>query len=304
MAPPVSVPPSSSRQAPENQAPESQGLLKKPWQPSYRFGCDVLTQLQKRLEDPLVSLHLDDGYLADLGVSCRHMDFDPDARHGDALLQLMSAKEMQTLAEEYRFSSISGHSHGDPDNLSLSGEIIDLLEAYLLSVPQPDDDVEEMLEIKKTEWSSRCLDVGEYKRPHMAGCYYTDQHWGGDFVLENPTYPHVKTFLAAAHPLCEDGLMFSELWTIVQLGTYRFARRESAKFRHIAVTLISGSGRNFRVIQGWIDGENKVVNIRKTGIIHLGEGEAPYKDPVQRPKILTLMRWLIAEPISGSPPQE
>ncbi|KAI1265908.1 hypothetical protein F5Y18DRAFT_383865 [Xylariaceae sp. FL1019] len=282
-------------QAQERQAQEShQSGPWRPPQPSYRFGRWVLFRLRERLlSSPRVS-HLDDRALAAMRIRCQDMDFvnpKPPTQDPNALLQLKSSEEMDKLAEKHDFSSLEGLCEGDEpdDNIPATHRVIQFLAECVSSIPNPDN-----------TWDLCSLQPEEHRSLTISR-HDINRHWTVDSVLETKMQSHLKTFLAAEDPIRDDSLMLSEVWTILGLAYYYFRRPNNAEYPHIPVTVISGSGRYFRVVQGWADGENKVVNIRKTKLVHLGEEEIPNVDSEPMRKIMTLVRWLNAEPIPGRP---
>ncbi|KAI0141197.1 hypothetical protein GGR57DRAFT_487533 [Xylariaceae sp. FL1272] len=279
-------------------APDTRNL-DLPQQSGYLFGMKVAGRLRKRFKDP----YLDEDAMEKLGVSCQYMDFDPEpsAQDPDALLALMPAQKMQILAKEYHFSRFHDLDYSDESNMSATSRIANRLHSYLFSTPEPDTLRPDFL-IKQTIWDLRGL--SDFEEP-AAKVFRDDikRYWLPSFVLydRNGTNPHLKTYLEESADLREDGLMPSELWTILVLACSAFNQPEWRNFEIIPVTVISGSGRSVRVVQGWADGKKKVVNIRKTRLVHFGDGLARDKDPAHVPKFLTLMRWLMAEPIPGRP---
>ncbi|KAI1260366.1 hypothetical protein F5Y18DRAFT_256314 [Xylariaceae sp. FL1019] len=309
MASTVSGQPSSSRQAQESQAQTSQSGGSQPTEVTkakHRFCSRIARELFNMDTD----LDTDTSLLPSAFKSMSStMEFDPKPPNADpdALLELIPAEEMQELAELCGYSDKSGldpeeaDAEDDPEEPD-PWSLFRLLTSFF-NAPPPPGKHNRALELKAAKWRIRRFTDEENK---VASSWVVwpgpaELRWEGDDVLEDSaeTHPHVKIFLELKIPLHEAGFTFGEVWVFVAFAYAHFRLPRNDKFKNMPITIVSTSGRDFRIVQGWADSEKKVVNVRKTEIIHLGDGEAPEKDPVQYAKILTLMRWVISEPIPG-----
>ncbi|KAI1130602.1 hypothetical protein F5Y10DRAFT_235193 [Nemania abortiva] len=263
-----------------------------PHQPSYKCSVNGLGFLKKRL----AKVYLDEDDLAALKIECSNLDFDPTPCPPDAgaLLNPMPAQKMERLAREYELASLEGTGPFENNSFNEASILNRRIDSYLRRFQQPDD-VDCLFLIDNSVYRKHGFSSVEAP---LLGCfrYSLGRLFQVQHVLEvrDRSSSHVTCFLSEDAPLRGDALMLSEVWTILAIASLYFHRLDSGKFKIIPVTVISVSGRQFRIVQGYADGETEIIHIRKTRIVDLGYGEDPEKEHWS--EIMTLMRWVLAEP--------
>ncbi|KAI1820282.1 hypothetical protein F4861DRAFT_523610 [Xylaria intraflava] len=80
--------------------------------------------------------------------------------------------------------------------------------------------------------------------------------------------PHISCLLADENPIKDDQLSNAEVWCILATINHR-ARLKEYRNRIIPVTVISTSERKLRIVQGYVDGQDR-LQVRKSPIIDFG----------------------------------
>ncbi|KAI1825245.1 hypothetical protein F4861DRAFT_502145 [Xylaria intraflava] len=260
-----------------------------PKQPSYTIAANGRRYLKGKLDEP----YIDEHDTQKLNIQCTDLEFDPSSQK-DPLFRYLSAKEMQDYAKKYAFPKFSSDTLCD--NFHRAEYVFHQLRSCLHS-PEEDTNTSRTLD-QELPCVIRCpLPSRRLQRfKHM------DTIWKIEyFVRYNDSDPHVMCLVESEAVLREDALFLNEVWCILYLGEHAFLEPKNEKCNIVPITVISGSGKYFRVVQGYADGQTSAsgevegsIKLRKTRIVDMGDGEAV--DEIQQNKYLTLMRWLTARP--------
>ncbi|KAI0098802.1 hypothetical protein GGR51DRAFT_537488 [Nemania sp. FL0031] len=259
---------------------------------SYQFSLSKLKILQKQLAKP----YLSNDDLARLEIRCTDLEFDPTLcpPDADALLTLMPAEEMEKLAQNHGFSSIRDLGSPSQNNFNESDRLSERIDTYLSQSEQPEERNSPYL-LQKSVWTIR--EPESFEAP-LLGCfrYNINRLFLVTYMLHvrDRSSSHVTCILIEDAPLQEDVLMFSEVWAILSVAGFYFNRPENIEYKIIPVTVVSISRRKVRIVQGYADGEKGIINIRKTRLVDLGDGEDPAKS--HNWEFMTIMRWVLARP--------
>ncbi|KAI0902673.1 hypothetical protein F4823DRAFT_621184 [Ustulina deusta] len=225
--------------------------------------------------------------IAALEINCGQLDFNSaESTIGKPFLQLMSVENMDKLAREHGFDRVEGLD--DPErtsNFRVATDVAAALDEYLR---QRHDDVNVY---ERSLWNRRAFDT--YESPRLTN-FQKGSMWRVDRILEpkNGSLPHVNCFLCDNQNLEEDALLFSEVWCILLFTVSILRQPKYEKHETVPVTVVSASRRKVRIVQGYVDGRSGIVNISKTPIISLDEGEK-----VCWAECMTILRWLVATPV-------
>ncbi|KAI1177950.1 hypothetical protein F4777DRAFT_539843 [Nemania sp. FL0916] len=94
----------------------------------------------------------------------------------------------------------------------------------------------------------------------------------------------------------ENFLSISELYCFLVMTSFSFFYKTASEHKIVPVTMISVSGHHLRIIQGYVDGEKGIVELRKTRIVYMGTGGLANMKRHSY-EWITCMRWILARPI-------
>ncbi|KAI1772858.1 hypothetical protein F4818DRAFT_443739 [Hypoxylon cercidicola] len=236
------------------------------------------TKGRKYLASKKATTYLDSNDLDWLKVTCTEIDIDSGTPKDAALkvLELKSLDEMNAIAE--------------------ANELIED-EVNIPIVNAPDLSNKTLLE-RNGSW--------KVARVHGATDEYVDSlkvHWRVNFALDirDNSKPDIVCFLANDAPFEGDKLLLSELWCILRMGGAKLIGKEKLRRdekpkqdrnQEIApVTVVSASGRNLRIIQGYVDGDKDCLFVRKSRIINVDRNEVQNLEGLMR-----IACWFLGTP--------
>ncbi|KAI0402968.1 hypothetical protein F4802DRAFT_573237 [Xylaria palmicola] len=139
----------------------------------------------------------------------------------------------------------------------------------------------------RTGWRPRFMD---YTKGERLGRYHASSDvyfpdWVVTHILDKMDEgktPHVTCLLVDWDLLREDQLSNAEVWCILAVTYRRLRSREYRKHQIIPVTIVSSAGSRLRVVQGYVDGRDQYLHVRKSPIIdfetfHLSKPEEAEK---------------------------
>ncbi|KAI0537291.1 hypothetical protein GGR58DRAFT_472482 [Xylaria digitata] len=252
--------------------------------PIIRLALDILTQLKPNIAQPYIDSRDWDKYC----ITCGQLDLSGEPENGGDFLRLIPSEEMQQIASQYGFDHLDDLST-DPDHpFHNSDFVVDHLNDHLFSLYEND------YLVNRSKWLSQGPDEWEARKLQY---FPGEAKWQVDCILgvRDGHLPHMNCTLKESEKLCENKLLFSEVWSIlmVTLVSLHYARNE--KHNVVPVTVVTFSGTTFRLVQGFIDGEAGRVRINKSGIVTMN----PDGGNVTQHMML-ILRWLLAEPLGPS----
>ncbi|KAI1825246.1 hypothetical protein F4861DRAFT_502148 [Xylaria intraflava] len=252
-----------------------------PTQPSYRKTQETVTALQKKVSQTYISE--DDMRL--LKIECTDLEFDPEPQTDDGLLKLMSMQEMRDYAKQHSFPAFRP-GYAMDENFHRASYVFNQFITCLHSEEDPERETQSLDE------KLSCVIHCPYEYADYLQWYGQTAKWKVEHYITRKDSPHVVCLMADNACPREDALLLSEVYCILSMAFLMFIEEQNAKYEIIPVTLISGSGTYFRIVHGYADREGKTIQLRKTRIVDVGEGEVGGK--IQQDRCLTLMRWVVA----------
>ncbi|KAI1655485.1 hypothetical protein F4813DRAFT_367163 [Daldinia decipiens] len=259
----------------------------------------LLHRLCKRLKPMMTyTTYLSQQQLNDLGVKCTELDFDTGipADEGPRFLQLAPLEHIETLAKENNLIEkyIVNTSFETDDNWHTMRAISYFYTYDLFRFPS---------EMDKYKYTANDQDM-PYETvldhsPWSISYEYCDSirmdgfHWGTYFALKlsDNSEPDMICFLGNTNPLDDEKIYIGELWCIARFSGSQLSQKEHRHNQTASVTVVSGSGRSLRVVQGYVNTNDESVVVRKSAIIELkGDDENNLK------KLLQVCRWFLAQP--------
>jgi len=245
---------------------------------------------------------LTDSDLTRFKIKCSDIDLrtGKPTDGGEQFFQLPSRQTVKVLAKEYELHKYEGVDNSDViflSNFHWANTVRRLLERQLelydhairyeksgQSLPFPHL-------LKRSGWRKRGL--YEDEKP-----YYKD-HWVVQtiFKVEDDSKPHLTCFLADNTPRRDDSLCFSELWCLLMICAHQHLQRikDHRPVAIVPVTIVSGSGRQIRIVQGYVDGRNGNIKIRKSPIIDFNPDRKKQWDDW-----LAVLSWFISTPVGDT----
>ncbi|KAI1270803.1 hypothetical protein F5Y07DRAFT_405099 [Xylaria sp. FL0933] len=294
-----SQPAAPSCQSSLHQISQTPEIPPMPTQLSYELTVQTLRSLRKKVSQSYISEH----EMRQLKINCTDLEFDPTVfpPRADALLELMSPQEMQDLAEQHSFSGHRTIGYLDYTNFNTAAHVVDQFVHYL---NRPEDSqydgdprLWDPMLLEKSPWELFCPGDSSARLLHCIKPW-KEQMWMVSSFLEirDGSCPHITCFsINEARPR-EDALLFSEVWCLLAMGLLSFLKPQNLKHKIIPVTMISGSSRQFRIVQGYANGDKGTIDLRKTRIVDLGEGEEDSEEQHWH-EFMTFMRWILARPV-------
>ncbi|KAI1421870.1 hypothetical protein F5Y12DRAFT_765488 [Xylaria sp. FL1777] len=271
-------------------------------QKSIDFAFKKLLEFRPRLYIP-TQQRFPKNQWPELGISCGHLEFDTgkvtpttaQPANGQSFLKLISPEWMHKLALSSNLHKNYGpgtlHEY-DNVNYQNAWRVANVIIRCLGSVYE-----DKCLLINRTSWNDREPNDFELYKLHTLE---EGVNWSIPWLLQpkDRSLSHVNCFLAQDQSLDEDTLVFSEVWGILML-TALISRGMPEPAQHttkiVPVTMVSGSARNFRIVQGWVDGDAGKIRINKSPVMSLGNAK-PITDKKVWNGVLNILRWLLAEP--------
>ncbi|KAI1422362.1 hypothetical protein F5Y12DRAFT_763195 [Xylaria sp. FL1777] len=249
------------------------------------LGMSILKALREVRTNPYI--HQKDW--GNLHISCSELDINSSTAHGNKYFNIVSAQQMQKFAQEHnfrRFKDLGPLNYSQ--NYSTAHMLTSHVGEYFMTVHN-DTFLSERL-----GWFDRRPD--EYEKHKLRYYPKGDLSWQVELLLEptNKSLPHVTCTLIDDHLHKEDSLLFSEVWCIVMLTLIALRLAKNEKHNVVPVTLVSFSHRQYRIVQGFMDGKKGIVNIWKSRIIHsdkMGKVQEEMKG---------ILRWLLATPVGDT----
>lgn len=106
--------------------------------------------------------------------------------------------------------------------------------------------------------------------------------------------PHVSCLLADNAPFRDDQLSNAEIWCIIAVTNRRLQLSEYHNHRIIPVTVISAADRQLRIVQGYIDGRDGYLRVRKSPLLDFE------KPNIERLELV--LSWCVGEPVGHTGP--
>ncbi|KAI1122870.1 hypothetical protein F5Y10DRAFT_270624 [Nemania abortiva] len=145
-------------------------------------------------------------------------------------------------------------------------DILSCLSGYL---HQGEDDGLDL--ISETDWNTRGMQYSEGEQLGRWGRYRNGQRaeWEVTTVLDkmDDSTPHVSCLLADDALLRDDQLSNAEIWCILAVTNRRLQLPEYHNHRIIPVTVISASDKKLRIVQGYVDGREGCLQVRRSPIL-------------------------------------
>ncbi|KFH40405.1 hypothetical protein ACRE_089350 [Hapsidospora chrysogenum ATCC 11550] len=271
---------------------------------SLLLSLTTLKRLKSRIRHS--KLFLTDSDLTKFNVKCCSLDLHTGepADGGEQYFKLPSRQDVKALAKEYELHKYDG---------------VDDSDAFPLSNFNEANFVRILLEnqLKLHEHVIRCQESGQPRPPTnllrrsgwcMRGCdekerfhYFGDNgnQWMAETLLkvEDGSEPHLTCFLIDSTQRRDDSLCTSELWCVLMMCAHQHLRRiqEHRPVAIVPVTVVSGSGRQVRIIQGNADGRNGNISIRKSPIIDFKADKKKQWDDW-----LAVLSWFISTPVGDT----
>ncbi|KAI1466367.1 uncharacterized protein F4812DRAFT_465679 [Daldinia caldariorum] len=253
----------------------------------------LLYKLCQRLKPMMTSTtYLSQQQLHDLGVKCTELDFDTGipADGGPRFLQLASLEHIETLAKENNLiEHCSVNTSFDTYDSWHTMRAISYFYDYNLFALVP----------KTDKYTASDQDMPHETVLDHSPWKYSDHvtinglRWGTYFALKlkDNSEPDMICFLGNINPLDDEKIYISELWCIARFSCNQLSKKEHRHNQTASVTLVSGSGRSLRVVQGYVDTNDQSVVLRKSAVIELrGDDENNFQ------KLLQVCRWFLAQP--------
>ncbi|KAI1121275.1 hypothetical protein F5Y10DRAFT_256669 [Nemania abortiva] len=287
---------------------------------SYSLTYNALQFLRRRFAQKASRIYINEGDMDRLRIKCTDLEFDPTlslTRTG-ALLELMSAQEMERLAQAHTFPEAFRHNLDRPisntDDFHAADSLVGLFVQCLYNVekaspflppvppcdgwdPELDEDDSLPMLHEKSPWEIRSPSDSENR---LLQCLKppAGPMWMVPYILysRDGSSPHLTCFVIDGARPREDALLFSEVWCLLAMSWFGFLEPENRKHQNIPVTVISGSCRQFRIIQGYANGETGGIDLRKTPIVDFAEAHADRKDQHWH-EFMTFLRWMLARPV-------
>ncbi|KAI1272509.1 hypothetical protein F5Y07DRAFT_379707 [Xylaria sp. FL0933] len=263
----------------------------RPNQPSIPFSLGMLKDLMKRKSSP----YLDKTTWEALRIRCQVLDINGPAANGGQYLQLVPAEHMNTLAKEHRF-----HEETDlgPYDEEWGGSKFAIAFHVNACLGHCSDNVYNNKRLsERLGWRGRIPD--EYERPKL--WYYPkyprhNETWQLEYILEpmSGLLPHISCTLVESHPHVEDSLLLSEVWCILMLTVLAFRLPRDEKYNIVPITMVSLCARQYRIVQGFVDGNGSVINIWKSCIVQFN------KEGQIQEQVTDILRWVLGKPIGDT----
>ncbi|KAI5861873.1 hypothetical protein GGS23DRAFT_573590 [Durotheca rogersii] len=161
---------------------------------------------------------------------------------------------------------------------------------------------ETLLSLNQDYWGPGLFDVMDWEEFLPRGAAGLSRrgdgwNWQVQVLLAKWDSPksHITCFLADASPLREMVLSNSELWTIQGITTDRLLQKPYQHHRTVPVTILSCSGCQLRVTQGYVDTASRRVRVRMTPIVDLRDGKEKMWE-----EILHFLGWFVGEPVGDT----
>ncbi|KAH9884035.1 hypothetical protein F4778DRAFT_580960 [Xylariomycetidae sp. FL2044] len=175
--------------------------------------------------------------------------------------------------------------------LAAALEISSYLGGYLL-----DSEDRESALIDSTSWKERGMDWdGNEWLSHRKGLNGPNPiEWYVEHVIEkmDGITPHLACVLVDRAPMIDKQLSHAEVWCILNCTSARLLRPEYRNQKIVPVTVISAAGRKVRVVQGYVDGQESRVQVRKSKKLNFEQED--------RQNTELILSWLIGDPIGNT----
>ncbi|KAI0483973.1 hypothetical protein GGR56DRAFT_2178 [Xylariaceae sp. FL0804] len=265
-----------------------------PWVLDTELCFDTMKILQRHRHRCLTAQHLGD--LGITWITCSALDITTGepADGGQVFIRPLPLSEMRAIDDQHQLRQYDHLSSFHDDSMSnhpkmywhesrfvnmffealltKSGEVEpqELLASYPWTIRLPDPDTQLYRLDRKDQW------LVLSKIEVLRGCR-----------------PHLICFLAQLHPLMDNALSLAEVWSFLALTIHRYYDRGGLfrPHRRIPVTLISSCARQVRIVQGWVDGSQGTINLRKTPILNLESSETHWAECLQ------ILSWFMGDPV-------
>ncbi|KAI5927925.1 hypothetical protein F4810DRAFT_645911 [Camillea tinctor] len=259
-------------------------------------GMDLCTTFLGRLRSSAhqsPSPYVKQRYLTRFNVKCTRLDFNTGNPEDDGpvFLKLPPYDKMNAIAQENDFIRDQSVPYVEADLKGSMYEALCVGEALTHKwsgwVPKTMSDGKDMQALSPWDW---CWTVGDRLRTNRF-------EWATLLVYELRDKSKLDTMCVLMNSTSFDDMtpFLSEIWCILRYSVCK-VRDHHGHFLEAPVTIVSLSGRDARIVQGYIDpGANGLV-VRMSHIIHLNQDKEKNMEG-----IVQLARWLFAEPCRESP---
>ncbi|KAI1085617.1 hypothetical protein F5B20DRAFT_519073 [Whalleya microplaca] len=258
-----------------------------PGQPSYLLGRELYKDIKKLHKTGAV--YLNDSQLAGLKVKCAGLDLNTGTPmdRGPRFLQLASPDEIETFAKENNLFEEGVALYREDYDKGPIHESRWIMEFYHWWFTPLKEDVPFL---QGGPWI-----FGDSLDSNEGWDVDVNSSWACHFSLrvKDKTKPDIIIYLIHNSPMEDDKFFVAELLCIIR---HSYSNVKKLSYHDIApVTLITGSWRNVRIVQGYVDGINGNIVMRKSETIRLTKDmETNFKG------ILQIARWLLATPFKES----
>ncbi|KAI3340078.1 hypothetical protein F4824DRAFT_454008 [Ustulina deusta] len=274
-----------SNQAHRSHASAPPRAVYRPSQPSVPFGLSMLKPLHDRRSSP----YIEKEHWPNLRISCQALDIDSSAAHGGEYFQLVPAQYMPAYAQQHNFHNVEDLGPYRASSKFATASFWNDRLVSCLMAPCNDTRLSDRL-----GWHGRLPD--DFEKPKL--WYYPkgDASFMTEFLLEpkDGSLPHFNCALTENHLHKEDSLLFSEVWCIVMLTLLALRLPKNEKHNIVPITIVSFCDWQYRIVQGYVDGKNRVIKVWKSRIVRFNQEGKIRKD------LSDILRWLLAKPIGDT----
>ncbi|RYC54689.1 hypothetical protein CHU98_g11521 [Xylaria longipes] len=157
------------------------------------------------------------------------------------------------------------------------------------------DENDEKSLIDHTDWDTREMQFYKGERLYRSERNGTRHgpEWRVIKVLDkmDGRTPHISCLLADDAPLRDHQLSNAEIWCILAM-TYRRIQLPQYRNHIIPATVISASDRKIRIVQGYVDGREGCLRVRKSPILDF--------EQITPEQIELVLSWCIGETVGST----
>ncbi|KAI1760759.1 hypothetical protein GGR53DRAFT_525738 [Hypoxylon sp. FL1150] len=250
----------------------------------------------KCLRDSLrMPVYLSSDNLASLNVKCSEIDVNGGTPKDEGLkvLKLKSLDEMNAIAEANKLinaDAIGPFGDYSAGNWHSSYTVALFYRSLLDEHSEVSVNAPRLLGKSLPEYSPWELSeerTVEFVTPSAI-------HWRACLILHprDKSKPDSMCFLTNEASLKDGEVLSSELWCIFRLGKRQLEKKEYRNHKIAPVTVVSGSGRDLRVVQGYVDGADHVI-LRMSRIINIDNENRQQN----LEGLMIIGRWLFGDPV-------